>query len=530
MPNAHLSARELTVARGGRTLIDRLSFTANPGSRIAVVGENGRGKTTLLHTLAGRLEPTGGRLSIQGTLAIAEQQMTATGRTVGDAVTHTIRPALNALAALEAATTALTDGQPGAEETFAGALDAAEKLDAWDAERRVRTALAALDAEQDFDVDLGALSVGQRYRVRLACLLGAGDDILLLDEPTNHLDRSGLDFLTRSVRERRGAVILVSHDRALLADVADTVIDLDPTPDGLPRVHGDGYAGYRRGREALRVRWEQDFAEEQARREELRRQLDDAQARLRTGWRPSKGTGRHTRQSHAPGLVQAVRRRRSELEGAAVTVPEPPLQLALPALPVRRGATLLTAEGVTVDGRLDTPVSLTVKGGSRHVVTGRNGAGKTTLLRVLAGDLSPDGGRVQRSAGVRVGSLEQESVLPAEMTAREAYRCHVDALVARGEISDNQFADLDSLGLLRREEADRRVRELSMGQRRRLDLALLFGSLPQVLLLDEPSNHLSIRLVDELTQALEATRAAVVLVTHDRQLLRDTAGWECIGL
>lgn len=530
MPATHLSARDLTVVRGERTLIDRLSFTANPGSRIAVVGENGRGKTTLLHTLVGRLEPAGGHLSVHGTVGIAEQQMTATGRTVGDAVADAIRPALAALDVLEQSTTALADGLPGADEDFAAALASAEKLDAWDAERRVLIALAALDTEQDFSVGLDTLSVGQRYRVRLACLLGASDDILLLDEPTNHLDHSGLDFLTRSLLGRRGAVILVSHDRALLADVADTVIDLDPTPDGLPHVYGDGYAGYCRGREAMRVRWEQDFAEEQARRAELRQQLDDARARLSTGWRPPKGTGKHTRQSHAPGLVQAVRRRQLNLEENAVTVPEPPLQLALPELPARRGVPLLTAEDVTVDGRLHIPINLAVKGGSRHVITGPNGAGKTTLLRVLADDLSPDSGRVWRTPGVRVSSLDQESTLPAELTARETYRRHVGALVARGELADDQVLNLDSLGLLRHEEADRRVRALSMGQRRRLDLALLFGSLPDVLLLDEPTNHLSVRLVDELTQALQVTRAAVVLVTHDRQLLRDTEDWEHLEL
>src|SRR5699024_6745466 len=121
------------------------------------------------------------------------------------------------------------------------ALEKAEALEAWDAERRAQLALDALEAETNHAVLLSTLSVGQRYRVRLACLLGGAHDFLLLDEPTNHLDGGGLEFLTASLRERNGGVVLVSHDRALLADVAESVLSLDPTPDGRPRLYGDGY-------------------------------------------------------------------------------------------------------------------------------------------------------------------------------------------------------------------------------------------------------------------------------------------------
>jgi ATPase subunit of ABC transporter with duplicated ATPase domains len=165
---------------------------------------------------------------------------------VGQAVAEAIAQPLAAVAALDAAAVSLAAGVTGAEERYAAALEHAEVLDAWDAERRVQIALEALDAETDPARRLDDLSVGQRYRVRLACLLGADDDFLLLDEPTNHLDRSGLEFLTTQLRSRNGGVVVVTHDRALLSDVAETIVDLDPTPDDQVRVYGNGYAGYRR--------------------------------------------------------------------------------------------------------------------------------------------------------------------------------------------------------------------------------------------------------------------------------------------
>ena len=167
-----------------------------------------------------------------GTIGLARQELAARdGETVGTLTSEALAASLAALAALDEATLALADGDPGAEDRYAAALDAATRLDAWDAERRVDVALEALGACTDRDRPLATLSVGQRYRVRLACLLGARHDVLLLDEPTNHLDADGLDFLTRRLREHDGGLAVVSHDRALLRDVADRFLDLDPTRD-----------------------------------------------------------------------------------------------------------------------------------------------------------------------------------------------------------------------------------------------------------------------------------------------------------
>jgi len=472
----HLVAEALSVTLGTRQIFTDLSLTLSPGERLFVVGENGRGKTTLLNTLAGRIVPDAGSVSCQGSLAVADQQMRVSG-TVGDAVRDTIAPAERALELLDAALITIEDNP----QDYAEALAEAERLDAWDAHRRVRSSLASLDADFPDDTALADLSVGQRYRVRLACLLAGHHDHLLLDEPTNHLDHAGLAFLTEQLRQRTGSVLVISHDRVLLQDLATRVLDLDPTPDGLPRMWGNGYHGYRAGRAALEQAWADEYAAQTARQAQLQSDLQQAQSRLSTGWRPPKGTGKHARQSRAPGVVQSVKRRQEALDAAKVTLPPPPPVLTFPRLHAKSTRTYLRAEEISLDGRLTGPLSLAVRGGDRLVITGPNGAGKSTLIEILAGRLSPTTGTVSAPDPAAIGYLRQESE----------------------ETGDH----------------------LSMGQRRRRDIARLLQSGPSVLLLDEPTNHLSIAAVTQLTQALEETEAAVVLVTHDRQLLADTAHW-----
>jgi len=506
---AQLTATDLRVRRGGRTVLDQVTLTVAPGSRWGVVGENGRGKTTLLHALTGRLAPDAGVVRCVGTTGLAEQEVPATG-TVGDLLTVELARPRAALTAVDAAAAALADGAPGAEDDYAAALEAAEAIDAWDAERRVDTALAGLGAVADRERPLAALSVGQRYRVRLACLLGAGHDFLLLDEPTNHLDAAGLAHLTARLRAHPGGVVLVSHDRALLSDVVTDVLDLDPSRDGAPRAHGGGFAGYRAGRAAELERWTAEYDRQVAERAQLTDDLSAAQNRLVAGWRPDKGTGRHQRATRAPALVRSVHRRRDDLDRHAITEPVPPPRFRMPELPTRPGATLLAADGVRVAGRLDRPVSLAVGSGDRLVVTGRNGAGKSTLLSVLSGHLRPTAGTVRRTPGI--GFLGQESAPSGGHRVREV------------------LGDGGHFGLLSAADPGRPVAELSTGQRRRLELAVVLGAHPSVLLLDEPTNHLSMPLVDELTAALLTTGAAVVVATHDRQLLRDLAAWPRIEL
>ncbi|WP_433795847.1 ATP-binding cassette domain-containing protein [Actinoplanes sp. CA-252034] len=514
MSLAHLRADGITVRLGARLVLDRVSVTVSAGSRLAVVGENGRGKTTLLHVLAGLIVPDGGTVQRAGTIGLAAQALhVRPGDTVGSLTSAALLESRTALNDLEKAAGDLAAGRAGADDRYAAALEAAGRLDAWDAERRVDIALEALDACTDRARELGTLSVGQRYRVRLACLLGAHHDLLLLDEPTNHLDAAGLAFLTARLRAHPGGIVLVSHDRQLLRDVARELTDLDPSRDGLAHTYAGGYDEWQRGRRRDRERWVQEYDEQRAEHRRLAEAVDRARSRLSTGWRPDKGVNKHKRQSHTPGVVQALNREREALEAHRITVPAPPAVLRWPELTTRKGVPLLRAEGVRAPGRLDRPVTLGLDGGDRLLITGANGTGKSTLLALLAGRLRAPAGTVHRSPDARIALVAQE--VPDRPDDVTAHRLP---------------AGRSTMGLLDAEALRTPVRLLSQGQQRRLDLAVALAGSPDLLLFDEPTNHLSSTLVDELTEALLTTPAAVVIATHDRRLLADLATWPRLHL
>ncbi|GLW30476.1 ATP-binding cassette domain-containing protein [Actinoplanes regularis] len=533
--SAHLRAENVVVVRGSRRVLNDVSVTVSARSRIAVVGENGRGKTTLLHVLAGLIPPDAGTVHRAGTIGLARQELAVRqGATVGTLTAEALADSLAALAALQEATGALAAGDPEAGDRYATALETATRLDAWDAERRIEVALEALGACTDRDRTLSTLSTGQRYRARLACLLGARHDLLLLDEPTNHLDAGGLDFLTHRLREHDGGLAVVSHDRALLRDVADRFLDLDPTRDGGARLYVGGYDAWQEARRREGEHWRQEYEEQQLEQQRLREAVSRARDRLSTGWRPDKGTGRHQRQSRAPGVVRALNSRQDALRAHRIDVPQPPPSLRWPELDIRPGAPQVRAHGVTVDGRLGGPVDLALDGGDRLLVTGVNGAGKSTLLAVMAGALQPTRGHLWTAAPARIalitqddrgfgtGDAERRCDLALEaLTAGEVYTRHVGRLVAR----EADVVPLGAFGLLDSEAMRTPAGRLSQGQRRRLDLALALAGRPSLILLDEPTNHLSAALVDEVTDAIRRTSAAVVVATHDRQLLRDLADW-----
>jgi macrolide transport system ATP-binding/permease protein len=527
---SQLVASGVHIDRGGRRILTDISLTVAPGTRLGIVGENGRGKSTLLHVLAGRLTPDAGTVRRVGSIGIAEQEITVhEDRTVDDLVDIELADTRAALRRLDDATRSLSENRAGADAAYAAALDHATALGAWDADRRVDVALGELGAITDRARRLTTMSVGERYRVRLACLLGASHDFLLLDEPTNHLDHHGLDFLTDALRATNAGVVLVSHDRVLLKEVTTHILDLDPSIDERPRLYGNGYDGYIEGRRGALARWAQDYEQHQSEHARLADDLSAAQNRLQSGWRPPKGTGKHQRATRAPALVRSVNRRLEDLRAHEVTRPQPPLQFRMPDLPELPGVTLLRADDVTVTDRLTTPVSVELSSGDRLLITGPNGAGKSTLLAVLAGRLAPSHGSTTIAGRARLGFVGQESPLVDRRPARDIYRARLDQLPANG-LTEADIVSLRALGLFTTTDMNRPVDELSMGQQRRLDLALALADRPHVLLLDEPTNHLSIALVDDLTEALDTTPAAVVLVTHDRQLRLDLSHWPTIDL
>jgi len=541
--DVQLVAEAVTFGYPGRPVLDRLDLTVSPGDRIGLVGENGAGKSTLLGVLAGRLHPQGGTVRRHGTLAVVEQDLQVEDDdTIGTLVRATGAATRAAAARLQAVIDGF-DHDGGDVAALSEAIARYEHLAAWDVDRRVDEGLSRLRAPRDQDRRLAELSVGERYRVRLACRLAERADLLLLDEPTNHLDAGGVEHLTAQLRAWTGGLVIVTHDRRLLDDVMTAILDMDPSVDGRPVLYGAArYADYRYARDQMLRRWRARYRAERKRARDLAQRLDASYEGLSDEWRPPKGSQKHRRGTRARQHVKAADRLIERLEAQAVDVPVPPPVLRFPDLPSvppgYAGGPLLEVRGPRVAGRLDLPGRrVDVMPAGRLLVTGANGAGKSTLLAAMVGTVGLDRGTRTLAEGARVGVLAQEGpgervTAPggASPSAFDAYARHALDLLDAGALDPDALVPVAALGLLTEEDLDRRLGELSIGQRRRFDLACALLAAPHVLVLDEPTNHLSVGLVDELTVALRATSAAVVVATHDRQLRADLADWPHLDL
>ncbi|MFE5620937.1 ribosomal protection-like ABC-F family protein [Streptomyces virginiae] len=531
---AQLSVKDVTKSYGTRTVLDQVSFTVRPGEKAAVIGENGSGKSTLLRLLAEAESPDTGEITVSfpgGTGHLAQTLDLDPDRTVQDAVDLALADLRDMERRLRTAERGLADASPGELDAYGELLTAYEERGGYEADTRVDAALYGLGLPGTTrDRPLGTLSGGEQSRLALACVLAAAPELLLLDEPTNHLDAAAVHWLEEHLRAHRGTVVAVTHDRGFLERIATTILEVDR---GARTVHryGDGWAGFRAAKAAARRRARQehaDWLDEIAGTEEL---LAAASKRLAgTGKDPRQGFGKHRRSHEAKlgGQVRAVRERLAHLRRNPVAAPPEPLRFAA-ALPAqdagrqaggertggertvwdRTGGPLAELDGVVVGRRLRLDGLLTVAPGERLLITGGNGAGKTTLLRVLAGDLEPDAGTVRRPA--RIGYLAQE--LPARST-----RLPLLAAYAAGRPGPpDEYADrLLALGLFREEDLHVPVAALSAGQQRRLQIANLVSRPADLLVLDEPTNHIALDLVEDLETALTAYPGAVVAVSHDR--------------
>ncbi|MEV0563154.1 ABC-F family ATP-binding cassette domain-containing protein [Dactylosporangium sp. NPDC050588] len=511
MSSSALLAYDLVRTYGTRRVLDGVSLTASPGHRIGLIGENGAGKSTLLRLLAGADEPESGTVVRPEDLGYLHQEMPFDAdATIADVLDEALRESRADIAALE-------DPSSMTLEEYGVVLERAQLHDAWDADRRAELVLDGLGlGALAHDRPLGSLSGGQRGRLALAAVLIRRPAALLLDEPTNHLDDDAAAFLEAQLRDLPGAVVLASHDRAFLDAVCTDLIDLDPAVDG-PTRYGGNYTDYQAARRAERERWERRFEEEQEQLDELRRAVAVTAHQVAPGRerRDSEKMG----YGHTAGRVQQqisrrVRnagRRLDDLTRTQVRKPPAPLRFNATALAsASADGVLVAARSLTVPGRLSVE-RLDILATDRILVTGPNGAGKSTLLAVLAGRL-PSAGTVERRGGLTVGLLTQDTVFPdPDRTVAAVY----DQTLGPDRAA---AVPLRSLGLIAPRDVARPVGELSVGQRRRLALALLIADPPELLLLDEPTNHLSPTLADELEDALGPGPGAIVVASHDRWL------------
>ena len=533
---ATLVAKNLAGGFAHRTLFEGLDLTVAPGDVVGVVGVNGAGKSTLLRILAGDVEPLDGTISLAPADAfvgwLPQEHQRVPGETVAGYIARRSGCAA-ATQAMEAAAVVLADPGTAATgddpaEAYSAALDHWLATGAADLDERLPAVLADLGLDHDVVAPqstlMTALSGGQAARVGLAALMLSRFDIVLLDEPTNDLDLDGLARLEDFVRDLRGGVVLVSHDREFLARSVTRVLELD-LAQNTTTVFGGGYDSYLEEREVARRHRRDEYDEFADKKADLvaraRTQREWSSQGVRNAMRKAPDNDKIRRRAATESSekqAQKVRQMESRIARLA-EVAEPrkewTLEFTIGSAP-RSSSVVATLDNAVVrqgDFVLG-PVSLQVDAGERIGITGPNGAGKSTLLKLLLGRQQPDEGRASLGASVAIGEIDQ---------ARADFS-GPGRLVDRFEQWVPSFSTADVRTLLakfglRADHVERAVDELSPGERTRAGLALLQARGTNVLVLDEPTNHLDLAAIEQLEHALESYDGALLLVTHDRRML-----------
>ncbi len=534
--SAYLTLYHLSKTYGFQPILNDISLIVNGGERLGLVGANGVGKSTLLKIVTGEVEADSGSVTLAPGYRLGYLAQIIEGydeQTLGALIAASVA----SLRALEtrmrdleqAMTTASGDALDAIMTEYGDASEAFERYGGYDLDYRIDLVLAGLGvAHIARDRAFGTLSGGEKARVGLALLLLQSPDILLLDEPTNHLDFATMRWLEDYLRGYHGAILAVSHDREFLNHVATAIVEIDEHSRAAKRYSGD-YDSYRRARAQERAKWERDYASQQDELKALRIALKQT-ARQNSNYRAHTDNDKFVRNgkkaTHDDTVAQRVSAVAEKLKRIeADPIPEPPDALRFQAEfdPAElKGRMPVTVSGLSKRyGERTILDSLTFVVGprSRIVLVGPNGAGKSTLLRILTGCERPDRGEVHISPGARVGYLDQEGrTLDPAMTVFEAYRHGLDA-------TDQQLkATLLKSGLFRYDDLDQRVGILSAGQQRKLQITRLIAGRANLLVLDEPTNYVSLDVLEELETALGAFPGPIIAASHDRRFIRQFDG------
>jgi ATPase subunit of ABC transporter with duplicated ATPase domains len=525
-----LIARDLHKSHGAAAILAGASVTVAPGDVLGVVGPNGAGKSTLLRLLAGLDRPDRGSVRLTAGTAgyLPQEPDRAPGERLHDYLARRTGVA-DADSRVQAATSDLAAGAPGAADRYAEAFDAWLALGGADLEPRAETVLRDLGLDPALlDLETAALSGGQAARASLAAILLSRFDLLLLDEPTNDLDFDGLARLERFVAERPGGAVIVSHDRAFLERTVTRVLELDEIAHTASEF-GGGWAGYLELRATAARHAETRYESYSAQRERLGERARMQRQWSETGVRKAKASGG----GEPDKSVRAHRAERSEKQAGKVRATEKAIErLEAVEKPWRRWELQLRFGGGERSGdvtvRLDRaelrrggfalgPLDLELAWGERVALVGPNGSGKTTLVDGLAGRLPLAAGTRWIGPGVRIGMLDQ---------ARRGFEdatTLIDAFVAQSALPQQEARSLLAKFGLEGDAVARAAHRLSPGERTRASLALLMASGANWLVLDEPTNHLDLPAIEQLETALGAYDGTLLLVTHDRRLLEAVA-------
>ncbi len=504
-----ISLDNLTVSYGGWTLFDNISFLINEKDRIGLVGKNGAGKTTLLRIITGEQQPTEGAVTINGECSIGylPQQMRVADTTTLKAETE---KAFDEVLRLEAEIASLTaeiaertdyesEGYANLLHKLNDAQDHYHILGGDTREADIEKTLLGLGFKRsDFDRATSEFSGGWRMRIELAKLLLRRPSIFLLDEPTNHLDIESIQWLEEYLRNYNGAVLLISHDRAFLDNVTTRTVELS-----LGHIY-DYKVPYSKFVELRAERRAQQMAAYEN-QQKLIEKTEEFIEKFR--YKPTKSNQVQSR------IKQLERLERIEVEEEDLAT----LNIKFPPAP-RSGQIVAEIKEVGKafgEKRIFSDATFTIERGQKIALVGRNGEGKTTMARMIIGELEQTEGTIKLGANVNIGyyAQNQDDLMDGEFTVFDT----LDR-VAVGDIR-TRLRDILGAFLFRGEDIDKKVKVLSGGERSRLAMARLMLEPYNLLVLDEPTNHMDMRSKDILKRAIQKYDGTVIVVSHDRDFL-----------